>query len=86
MGGLVVDGSFKRGTGTVVEFGVTDLAETISVRFDGILPDLFREGQTVVAEGMLGADGTFVADTVLAKLLSEGGLVLRDGHLYPPSA
>ena len=67
LGGLVAQGSVKRGAGSTVEFAVTDQASTIAVRYTGILPDLFREGQGVVAEGALDASGRFVADTVLAK-------------------
>jgi len=67
IGGLVVEDSIQRGEGTKVRFEVTDFSETLSVTYDGILPDLFREGQGVVAEGVLGADLSFTADTVLAK-------------------
>lgn len=67
LGGLVAQGSLKRGTGTDVEFAVTDTAKTIGVSYRGVLPDLFREGQGVVAEGVLEAGGHFRADTVLAK-------------------
>ena len=67
LGGLVANGSLKRGTGSTVEFAVTDNARTIDVRYTGILPDLFREGQGVVAEGVLDQSGRFLADTVLAK-------------------
>lgn len=67
LGGLVADGSIKRGDGTKVRFVVTDTIETVPVVYDGILPDLFREGQGVVAEGKLDTAGTFQADTVLAK-------------------
>jgi cytochrome c-type biogenesis protein CcmE len=67
LGGLVATGSLKRGTGSTVEFAVTDNAKSIDVRYTGILPDLFREGQGVVAEGVLDPSGRFVADTVLAK-------------------
>ena len=68
VGGLVEDGSVTREAGgTTIGFRITDTAETLPVRFTGVLPDLFREGQGVVAEGRLGADGTFVARTVLAK-------------------
>ena len=67
LGGLVADGSVVRGQGTVITFSVTDTDKTLPVNFEGILPDLFREGQGVVAEGKLDAKGTFVADTVLAK-------------------
>jgi cytochrome c-type biogenesis protein CcmE len=67
LGGLVANGSVKRGQGTTVQFAVTDTLANINVSYTGILPDLFREGQGVVTEGKLGPDGLFVADTVLAK-------------------
>jgi cytochrome c-type biogenesis protein CcmE len=67
VGGLVAEGSVERGDGARVRFSITDNAETIPVVFDGILPDLFREGQGVVAEGVLSDGKTFVADSVLAK-------------------
>jgi cytochrome c-type biogenesis protein CcmE len=67
LGGLVAEGSVKRGAGTSVEFAITDTAKTISVSYTGLLPDLFREGQGVVAEGRLDPSGRFLADTVLAK-------------------
>ena len=67
LGGLVAAGSVKRGAGTSVEFAITDTAKTISVSYTGLLPDLFREGQGVVAEGRLDSAGRFIADTVLAK-------------------
>lgn len=66
LGGLVEDGSVVRGEGTSVKFVVTDKLKSIPVSYSGILPDLFREGQGVVAEGVL-QDGQFAADTVLAK-------------------
>jgi cytochrome c-type biogenesis protein CcmE len=67
LGGLVEQGSFKKGEGAVVNFTVTDTLKTIPVTYTGQLPDLFREGQGVVTEGALDANGLFVADTVLAK-------------------
>jgi cytochrome c-type biogenesis protein CcmE len=68
VGGLVVDGSVHRNGGELaVQFDLTDTAETMTVRYDGILPDLFREGQGIIAMGKLGPNGTFVADEVLAK-------------------
>lgn len=68
LGGLVENGSIVRGQGTEVAFGVTDSEKTVKVRYTGILPDLFREGQGVVAEGTFVAGSpVFVADTVLAK-------------------
>ena len=68
LGGLVEEDSVKRlADGLTVEFRVTDLANAVPVTYRGILPDLFREGQGVVAEGRFGTDGVFVADEVLAK-------------------
>ncbi len=67
LGGLVADGSVVRGQGKAVSFVVTDTNKTLPVMYVGILPDLFREGQGVVAEGKLNASGTFEADSVLAK-------------------
>ena len=66
VGGLVREGSVVR-DGLRAKFEVTDLAHNISVSYEGMLPDLFREGQGVVAEGRFNAEGLFVADTVLAK-------------------
>ena len=68
LGGLVEEGSVQRQPdGVTVHFGVTDNIETIRVAYTGILPDLFREGEGVVAQGKLGPDGLFHADEVLAK-------------------
>ncbi|MBX9934458.1 MAG: cytochrome c maturation protein CcmE [Methylobacterium sp.] len=67
LGGLVQDGSLKRGPDQTVDFAVTDTNATVAVQYRGLLPDLFREGQGVVAEGTLGPGGIFKADTVLAK-------------------
>jgi cytochrome c-type biogenesis protein CcmE len=67
LGGLVEDGSLKRGEGTTIRFVVTDKRATLPVTYTGVLPDLFREGQGVVAEGTLETDGVFHADSVLAK-------------------
>lgn len=67
LGGLVEMGSVERDKGTTVRFVVTDGAKTLPVRYTGVLPDLFREGQGVVTEGVLAPDGTFRADSVLAK-------------------
>ena len=78
VGGLVQAGSLKRtGDGLAVEFAVTDTAQTIPVVYKGILPDLFREGKGVVAQGRLGPDGVFRADEVLAK---------HDENYMPPEA
>ena len=68
LGGLVVDGSFRREPGSLAaSFTVTDTSEQVEVSYTGVLPDLFKEGQGMVANGRLGADGVFVADEVLAK-------------------
>ena len=68
LGGVVEKGSFKRlGNGLKVEFYVTDFKEHLKVSYEGPLPDLFREGQGVVAEGFLSPSGTFYAYHVLAK-------------------
>ena len=66
IGGLVEQGSVRK-QGQEVRFVVTDLAKTVPVVYRGLLPDLFREGQGVIAEGTMGADGVFVAREVLAK-------------------
>lgn len=67
LGGLVEAGSVKRGAGTKVSFTVTDTLKSVPVTYEGVLPDLFREGQGVVTEGKLTSAGVFVADSVLAK-------------------
>jgi len=68
VGGLVVENSVRRQPGELrVEFTLTDLEHQLPVLYDGILPDLFREGQGIIAHGRLNGDGNFVADTVLAK-------------------
>jgi cytochrome c-type biogenesis protein CcmE len=66
LGGLVEQGSVKK-EGAEVRFKVTDLKQSVDVVYRGLLPDLFREGQGVIAEGSLGADGVFTAREVLAK-------------------
>jgi len=66
LGGLVEQGSVQK-NGQEVRFTVTDLQKTVPVVYRGLLPDLFREGQGVIAEGTLGADGLFTAREVLAK-------------------
>jgi cytochrome c-type biogenesis protein CcmE len=67
LGGLVGVGSIERRQGLEVVFAVTDEVESVEVVYNGILPDLFREQQGVVTEGTFGADGVFMADTVLAR-------------------
>ena len=76
IGGMVQSGSVKR-DGVEVRFLVTDTAKTIPVLYSGALPDLFREGKGVVAQGQLGADGVFRAREVLAK---------HDENYMPPEA
>lgn len=97
LGGLVQQGSVARGQGTHVDFKVTDTLQTVPVSYEGILPDLFREGQGVVAEGIIRPDGRFVADTVLAKhdetymppevakALKEKGVKLGETESHPES-
>jgi cytochrome c-type biogenesis protein CcmE len=78
VGGLVEPGSVRRdGDGTTVLFRVTDNARTIAVAYRGILPDLFKEGSGVVAQGRVRADGSFEAAEVLAK---------HDENYMPPEA
>ena len=68
IGGIVVDGSVIKSTQSVeVKFDVTDYEKTITISFADILPDLFREGQAIIAKGKLNPDGLFIADEVLAK-------------------
>ena len=68
IGGMVVNGSVSRpGAGLTVQFDLTDNINNVTVLYTGILPDLFREGQGIIANGQLGEDGAFVAQEVLAK-------------------
>ncbi|HEV2604407.1 MAG TPA: cytochrome c maturation protein CcmE [Microvirga sp.] len=67
LGGLVKEGSIKRGENQLITFEVVDAHGSLPVRYQGILPDLFREGQGVVTEGVLEPTGVFKADTVLAR-------------------
>lgn len=68
LGGLVVEGSIQRQSdGVTTVFDLTDTAETLTVSYTGLLPDLFREGQGIVAQGKLNEDGVFMAQEVLAK-------------------
>jgi cytochrome c-type biogenesis protein CcmE len=76
IGGLVQAGSLVR-DGVTVRFTVTDTVKDVTVRYEGVLPDLFKEGKGVVAQGQLGADGVFAAREVLAK---------HDENYMPPEA
>jgi len=76
VGGLVQAGSLVR-DGVTVRFTVTDTIKNVTVRYDGVLPDLFKEGKGVVAQGQLGSDGVFAAREVLAK---------HDENYMPPEA
>ena len=76
VGGMVTPGSVAR-DGVTVRFVVTDTAQSVPVRYEGALPDLFKEGKGVVAQGQLGPDGVFVAKEVLAK---------HDENYMPPEA
>ncbi|MEI8362559.1 MAG: cytochrome c maturation protein CcmE [Betaproteobacteria bacterium] len=78
IGGLVVPGSLKRGDdGLSVSFVITDTAKTVPVIYKGVLPDLFKEGKGVVAQGKVGDNGVFTASEVLAK---------HDENYMPPEA
>jgi cytochrome c-type biogenesis protein CcmE len=78
IGGLVEAGSLKReGDGLTVRFVITDTAKSVPAVYTGVLPDLFKEGKGVVAQGKVGADGVFVASEVLAK---------HDENYMPPEA
>ncbi|MCP9451478.1 MAG: cytochrome c maturation protein CcmE [Nitrospira sp.] len=78
IGGMVEEGSLRReADGLTVHFVVTDTAQRVPVTYKGILPDLFKEGKGAVAQGQLGADGTFIASEVLAK---------HDENYMPPEA
>jgi cytochrome c-type biogenesis protein CcmE len=67
LGGLVENGTIVRGQGTEITFSVTDQQKSVKVAYNGILPDLFREQQGVITEGVFRPDGVFIADSVLAK-------------------
>jgi cytochrome c-type biogenesis protein CcmE len=68
MGGMVVNGSVSRpGDGLTAQFDLSDNEHQVTVRYTGILPDLFREGQGIIANGEIGDDGVFIAQEVLAK-------------------
>ena len=76
MGGMVVEGTFKKEPQSLkVHFDLTDYEKTVSVEYEGILPDLFREGQGIISRGKLNTKGVFVAEEVLAK---------HDEYYMPP--
>jgi len=76
LGGLVEKGSLKRGEGLAIEFVMSDCHNAVPVHYEGILPDLFREGQGVIATGHMDAQNVFVASTILAK---------HDENYMPPN-
>lgn len=77
VGGMVPEGSFKRPPGSLeARFVLTDYQHEVTVAYTGVLPDLFREGQGIIARGKLGPDGLFVAEEVLAK---------HDENYMPPA-
>lgn len=91
LGGLVVEGSVRRGGDDgLVTFALTDQANAVPVRYRGLLPDLFREGQGIIAQGVLGEDGVFVASEVLAKhdetyMPPEVAQALKDAGRWRPN-
>ncbi len=76
LGGLVEKGSLHRGDGLKIEFSMADCQNRVRVRYDGVLPDLFREGQGAIATGSVGSDQVFVATRILAK---------HDENYMPPN-
>ena len=76
LGGLVEKGSLKRGEGLDIQFVMSDCHNAVPVRYSGVLPDLFREGQGVIATGHMDGSNTFVASTILAK---------HDENYMPPN-
>ena len=77
IGGMVTEGSFQRAPGSLeARFVLTDYANNVTVSYIGVLPDLFREGQGIIARGRLGSEGLFVAEEVLAK---------HDENYMPPA-
>jgi len=91
VGGMVPDGSFTRAPGSLeAHFVLTDYAHEVKVSYTGVLPDLFREGQGVIARGRMGTDGVFVAEEVLAKhdenyMPPEVADALKKQHQKPPA-
>jgi cytochrome c-type biogenesis protein CcmE len=91
IGGLVEEGSLRKTGGIEVRFAITDLTNRVEVSYRGILPDLFREGQGVVAQGRVGADGVFRASEILAKhdetyMPKEVADALRKSGQWKPAA
>ena len=91
VGGMVPEGSFTRESGSLrAHFELTDYAHNVKVSYTGVLPDLFREGQGVIARGRMGPDGVFVAEEVLAKhdenyMPPEVADSLKKQHQKPPA-
>lgn len=91
LGGMVKPGSIKRNeTSLEVTFDVFDKDATMHVVYDGVLPDLFEEGQSVVAKGVLQENHTLIADTILAKhdenyMPPEVENAMKENHMHPPS-
>jgi cytochrome c-type biogenesis protein CcmE len=91
LGGMVTEGSFKRSEGSMeARFVLTDFKHSVTVSYSGLLPDLFREGQGVVARGRMGTGGVFVAEEVLAKhdenyMPPDVADALRKQHAKPPA-
>ncbi|HEY0941997.1 MAG TPA: cytochrome c maturation protein CcmE [Steroidobacter sp.] len=91
VGGMVPEGSFSREPGSLeAHFVLTDYEHTVKVSYTGVLPDLFREGQGVIARGRMGSDGVFVAEEVLAKhdenyMPPDVADTLKKQHQKPPT-
>ena len=91
VGGMVPEGSFTRAEGSLeAHFALTDYAHEVKVSYTGVLPDLFREGQGVIARGRMGPDGVFIAEEVLAKhdenyMPPEVADALKKQHQKPPA-
>lgn len=86
VGGLVTKGSVQRASDSLrVKFDVTDTKHTVTIQYEGILPDLFREGQGIIAIGKMQTDGTFLADEILAKH-DENYMPPEVAHSLKPSA
>jgi cytochrome c-type biogenesis protein CcmE len=91
VGGMVPEGSFRREPGSLeAQFALTDFENEVKVSYTGVLPDLFREGQGVIARGRMGPDGVFIAEEVLAKhdenyMPPDVAETLKKQHQKPPA-